>query len=61
MDAPGGWQIVGRTPIAPFSHSKTHPFLYKPGDLVKFQAVSREQYYHIENEVALNQYKLQEF
>ena len=61
MDAPGGWQIVGRTPIAPFNHSKTQPFLYKPGDLVKFQAVSREQYHHIENEVALNQYNLQEF
>ncbi len=59
--APGGWQIVGRTPVPPFDYTKSQPFLFKPGDLVKFEAISKEQYHEIEAQVAHNQFKLQEF
>lgn len=43
-DTPGGWQIVGRTPLRPFDLHRADPFLVKPGDLVKFSAIDRSEY-----------------
>ena len=41
---PGGWNIVGRTPIRPYDPSRRNPFLFRPGDSVRFRAISREIY-----------------
>lgn len=43
-DTPGGWQIVGRTPLRPFDVGRADPFLMKPGDSVKFSAIDRGEY-----------------
>jgi inhibitor of KinA len=37
---PGGWQIVGRTPVAPFDLTRAEPFLFQVGDCVRFYPVS---------------------
>ena len=40
---PGGWNIIGRTPVKPYDPARRdHPFLFKPGDHVRFKPVSRE-------------------
>jgi len=46
---PGGWQIVGRTPIRPFDPDRSEPFLFKPGDAVQFHAVRREEYARLQD------------
>jgi inhibitor of KinA len=38
-DTPGGWQLIGRTPVRPFDPSRPDPFLFKAGDAVRFYAV----------------------
>lgn len=43
-DTPGGWQLVGRTPLAPFDPDRPEPFLLKPGDRVRFRPVDRAEY-----------------
>jgi KipI family sensor histidine kinase inhibitor len=43
-DTPGGWQLIGRTPIKPFDPSRDDPFLMKAGDAVQFYAIDREEY-----------------
>ena len=35
-DSPGGWQIIGRTPVTLFDPRRTPPALFAPGDQVKF-------------------------
>ena len=35
-ETPGGWQLVGRTPLEPFDPSRAEPFLLKAGDSVQF-------------------------
>lgn len=35
-ESPGGWQIVGRTPLAIFDPQRTPPALFAPGDTVTF-------------------------
>jgi inhibitor of KinA len=41
-DSPGGWQIIGRTPVKLFDLTRAEPFLYKAGDRVRFVPVSKE-------------------
>lgn len=58
-EAPGGWRIIGRTPIKLFDPRQQPPALLKPGDIVKFQPVSEENYKKIEELVKIDAYKLQ--
>ena len=44
VDSPGGWQLIGRTPLTLFDPSREMPFLYQAGDQIKFQAISRAEY-----------------
>jgi KipI family sensor histidine kinase inhibitor len=36
---PGGWNIIGRTPLVPYDPQRRQPFLFKPGDRVRFRSV----------------------
>lgn len=45
LEAPGGWQLIGRTPLKIFDITKEDPCLFKPGDWVKFEAISLEQFH----------------
>ena len=36
IESPGGWQIIGRTPLTLFDPQAEQPFLLAPGDLVCF-------------------------
>lgn len=36
LESPGGWQIIGRTPLMIFDKSRDVPFLLEAGDTVKF-------------------------
>jgi KipI family sensor histidine kinase inhibitor len=37
---PGGWNIIGRTSLAPYDPSRREPFLFHPGDRVRFRRVA---------------------
>ncbi len=50
LDSPGGWRLIGRTPLKLFSPVKENPFLYDVGDLIKFVRISQEEYYRILSE-----------
>lgn len=47
-DSPGGWQIIGRTPIKIFDSIKLA--LFAPGDLVSFYAISLDEFYSLQKE-----------
>ena len=44
VDSPGGWQLIGRTPLRLFDPLRAAPFLYQAGDQIKFKAISRAEY-----------------
>ena len=44
IDTPGGWQVIGRTPIKPFDPDRAEPFLMRAGDAVRFHAIAREEF-----------------
>lgn len=39
---PGGWNIIGRTPLKPYDPARVEPFLFRVGDEVRFVPISRE-------------------
>ncbi len=43
-DSPGGWHLLGRTPVTFFDPARTPPSLLAPGDSVRFHAVERADY-----------------
>lgn len=43
-DTPGGWQLIGRTPLKPFDPSREDPFLMQAGDAVQFYPIERAEF-----------------
>lgn len=43
-ETPGGWRLIGRTPVKPFDVDRPDPFLMKAGDAVRFYAITRSEY-----------------
>lgn len=44
VDSPGGWRLIGRTPLRLFDTTRAEPFLVRPGDRVRFVAIDRAAY-----------------
>ena len=43
VESPGGWQLIGRTPVSMFDPCKESPSFLEMGDQVKFYAISKEE------------------
>jgi inhibitor of KinA len=41
---PGGWNIIGRTPLAPYDPNRREPFLFRPGDRVRFRSIRPNEF-----------------
>jgi inhibitor of KinA len=44
METPGGWHLIGRTHVRPYDPARAEPFLFRPGDQVRFHAVDRRAF-----------------
>jgi inhibitor of KinA len=44
LESPGGWQLIGRTPLRLFDLNAENPCLLKPGDQVKFIPISQSDF-----------------
>ena len=45
FESPGGWNIIGNTPLEVFDNSKEkNPNLINPGDIVRFKQITLEEY-----------------
>jgi inhibitor of KinA len=44
LESPGGWQIIGRTPVRLFDLNRPEPFLLSPGDRVRFVMITEDAF-----------------
>jgi len=58
IDSPGGWQLIGRTPVKLFDPFAEPPVLLNSGDYVRFVPVDEREYKSILNQVKENRYKV---
>jgi len=46
-DSPGGWQIIGRTPVTMYDMSKAQAALLKAGDYVRYVPIDESEFHRI--------------
>ena len=46
--SPGGWQIIGRTPLKLFNPERKEPTLLRAGDMVQFYSISKNEFEQIQ-------------
>lgn len=56
IDSPGGWQLIGRTPLRMFDPAAAPPTLLDAGLWVRFSPISPEEFLRIESEVRKGTY-----
>jgi KipI family sensor histidine kinase inhibitor len=47
IDSPGGWQLIGKTPIKIYDPTRSPPILLKAGNYLKFKRISRRAFQEI--------------
>lgn len=58
LQSPGGWQIIGRTPLELFDVSKNST-LFVMGDVIRFKAITRDMYTAIEKCIQSGTYEVE--
>lgn len=58
-ESPGGWNIIGNSPIDFFNPKSNPPCFAKAGDRIKFFPVNMEEYKNIRTEVLRGEYKIE--
>ena len=48
ISSPGGWHIIGRTPVKLYAPAEEQPVLLRSGDLIHFYSITEEEYEKIE-------------
>jgi KipI family sensor histidine kinase inhibitor len=49
---PTGWHILGRTPVLPFVVTRREPFLFQPGDRIRFRPINATDFDRLAAEAA---------
>ena len=58
VESPGGWHLIGATPIRLFDPGSSHPALFAPGDAVRFEQIGVREFDAIRAAVAAGTYRV---
>ena len=56
IDSPGGWQLIGRTPVKMYDALRETPILPKAGQYIKFYAIDQAEFDKIAEQEARGEY-----
>lgn len=56
--SPGGWRLIGKTPLRLYDPKRSEPILYRAGDYIRFEPITPEQYSEISEDVSRGVYKV---
>lgn len=54
--SPGGWRLIGRTPLKLYDPDRLEPILCKAGEYIRFVPISEERFQEIEEQLATGAY-----
>ena len=57
LDTPGGWQLIGRTPVKLYDPDREQPILLRAGQSVKFTPIDDKAYAEIAAAVERGTYR----
>jgi KipI family sensor histidine kinase inhibitor len=58
-ESPGGWQLIGQTPIPLFNPLQDPPFFAQVGDKIQFIPISKDTYKLLQIQVAAGIYNIE--
>ena len=58
MDSPGGWQLMGLTPVKTFDPSREVPILLNAGEYIRFIPIDEAEFKRIRAEVEAGTYQV---
>jgi len=56
LASPGGWRLIGRTPVRVYDPAREEAILYQAGDYIKFEPIGAEEYERIAALAAAGRY-----
>ncbi|HEX6922999.1 MAG TPA: 5-oxoprolinase subunit PxpB [Bacillales bacterium] len=59
LESPGGWNLIGQTPVGLFDQEREQPFLFQAGDWVRFVPVSQQEFEAIRKDIENNRYTVE--
>ena len=57
LDSPGGWQLMGMTPVKTYDPEREVPILVEAGDYIRFVPVDEAEYHRIKKAVEKGEYQ----
>ncbi len=57
MDSPGGWQLIGSTPLDFYNPDREKPILCEAGEYIRFVSITEQEYQQIRRDVEANTYQ----
>jgi len=57
-ETPGGWQLIGRTPLKLYNPENEPPVMLSAGDYVRYVSITEEEYVDIQKKVVEGSYKV---
>lgn len=57
VDSPGGWRLIGSTPLDFYDIKREDPILCEAGEYIRFRPVSKPEYSDIRRDIEVGNYK----
>lgn len=57
IDSPGGWQLIGRTPLVLYDPQRETPILLKTGNYIVFRSIDEDEYHEIQRAIEQGTYQ----
>ena len=57
LDSPGGWQLMGMTPVRTYDPERQTPILVEAGDYIRFIPIDEEEFLRIQELVEKGEYQ----
>jgi KipI family sensor histidine kinase inhibitor len=61
ISSPGGWQLIGRTPVKLYDPYRETPILPKAGDYIKFRPIAADEYERVAEQVSRGAYECRQY
>ena len=59
MDSPGGWRLIGGTPVDFYDPEREEPILCKAGEYIRFVPITMDEYYDIRHMILRKEYRVE--
>ncbi|MDN5331519.1 MAG: inhibitor of KinA [Tepidanaerobacteraceae bacterium] len=61
LDSPGGWRLIGKTPVKLYDPKRENPILLEAGNYIKFVRIGPDEFFSIKEEVEKGMYQIKTY